>query len=319
MTFQNRSKSVGLIEIGSKSVRYMVATFDQAGAFRIDPRAKDSFVHDIDVDNPDETKVAKLWSKVEEFNEALAKIRCDQVLIYGTELCRRLEKRGQRPPSFVSVFSGEQEAVGAWAAGFMSAQYRSSGRYTIVDQGGGSTEIVSAMWTGRTIAGGHSHESLDDLGSAKMAALYARNSDKFSTFVRPLLEKYDAKIKLHEANGKTELVLLGTAATKLAFNIKHKRNDEDDYRPHDTDKTRLSIKEIADYYFKMDSIYKKDPERARYMLDRRAVTTNHYEEVMSGAIILMLISIRLGHQQVTVSVNSTRYGMGFLVALGLIR
>jgi exopolyphosphatase/pppGpp-phosphohydrolase len=319
MAIQDRGTRVGLIEIGSRSVRYMVARFDRAGAFQIDQRGKDSFAHGIDVDNLDDVKVEGLWAKVEAFNEDLKKIRCDRTWIYGTELCRRLEKLpGQRLPSFVTVLSIEQEAVAAWTAGFLSANSRSQGqRCTVVDQGGGSTELISATWSGRTVAN-WIHESFD-LGSTKLATLYSRDSDEYVSLLRPLLEGYSDKIKVHETKTRTEeLVLLGGVATKLAFNIKHKRHDDDVYNPRITDKTRLSVSEIADYYYNTAKIYKKEPERARYLVDRRTVDTDEYEIVMSGAILLMLIALRLGHQQVTVSVNSTRYGMGFLVARGLI-
>jgi exopolyphosphatase/pppGpp-phosphohydrolase len=321
MNFQDRGKRVGLIEIGSRSVRYMVARFDQAGTFEIDPRAKDSFEHRINLDSMDDVKVSELWSKVGEFNDALLNIRCDRVWIYGTELCRRLEREpGQQLPSFVTILSAKQEAIAAWSAGFLSSRFKNPNqRYTIIDQGGGSAEFVTATWTGKTIAG-YFHESLDDLGSLKLAELYAGNTDQYGRLIRPLLEKHDKQIKLHEAVAKTdELLLLGGAATKLAFNIKHKRHDEDDYRPHETDSTRLSVNEIAQYYYKMAKLFKEDPVAARYKMDRRTVKTNEYEVVMSGAIVLMLAAIRLGHQQVTVSVNSTRYGIGFMVARGIIK
>jgi hypothetical protein len=67
----------------------------------------------------------------------------------------------------------------------------------------------------------------------------------------------------------------------------------------------------------MSKIYFSDPARARHEIDRRTESTNEYEIVMSGGILIMLLAVRLGYERVTVSVNSTRYGVGFMVASGL--
>jgi exopolyphosphatase/pppGpp-phosphohydrolase len=328
MTAQVRSgaKRVGIIEIGSRSVRCMVAKFSSNGSFRAEPNEARNFVHGIDVDHIEPPKVADLWTQVDQFYKRLTEQQFDRIWVYGTELCRRLSKdASQRPPPYVTILNGEQEAISSWAAGFLSVRnpegylsvsQKEGHRYTIIDQGGGSAEFVSATWQRGTMTKWE-HEHFDDLGNKKLAKLYTPPASDFSNFVRGYLDKCAQRLQLHIASHNTKgLILLGSAATKLAFNIEHKRDEDDDYNAHPVDGTRLTISQIADYYNKIARMYQHDPDKARRLVDRRHA--EEYEIVMSGAILIMLVSLRLAHDSVIVSGNSTRYGFGFLVARDLI-
>jgi exopolyphosphatase/pppGpp-phosphohydrolase len=320
MNFRRKAvgKRIGVVEIGSRYVRRMAAIFEPTGVFHADRDAAEQFPHFIDVNHIEQAKVITMWRKVEEFYEALKRARdpCDEIWVYGTELCRRLLEKGDRLPEYVRVFDARQEAIASWAAGFLGAHTRAADfRYTIFDQGGGSAELVSAIWTGTGLSKDE-HETFD-LGSTRLAKNYTPSDERYVKFARKTLEEYAERIAPYEVKKPSEeLVLLGGAATKLAFNIKHKKDENHDYSSYLIDRTRLKIDEIMEYYNYIWKIYQRDPEYARKLVDRRK--KDEYEIVMSGAVLMMLLAVKLGHRQVTVSKNSTGYGIGFLIARRLI-
>lgn len=302
---------VGVIEIGSRYVRYVVGRFSPDGSFKkLNPHQP--YKHEIDINNLDQDKVNMLWSKVAEFESDLQRQKFSEKykLVCGTELCRQLSN----VPSNVTLLSPSDEGLASWTAGFLTAYRRKrQGRFTVVDQGGGSMEIVSANWVGAIER--RMSDTFPELGSGRMAKVYAQIGHKFLEAVPAFLKVHDDEIERHRAS---ELILLGSAATKIAFNKKHKRNDEDDYDPRRTDGTRLSLGDIEEYYTFIAEEYRKDPMRARNLVDRRTVNTNEYEIVMSGAVLLMQLARRLGHDQVTVSSKGTTVGLSFLRMAGIL-
>jgi exopolyphosphatase/pppGpp-phosphohydrolase len=221
------------------------------------------------------------------------------------------------------VLSADREAMMSWATGFVKTKdYGIDGwTYTIFDQGGGSAELVSGTWNSKRNMIDYLVYETFDLGHSKLAKLYSTSSPiSCVTEIRGLLERHAEKIAPQEVKERRSmLILLGGPATKLAFNIKHKKDVNHDYNARAVDVTAISVKEMQSYYNKIVEIHKTDQRRARYEIDRRMVDTDEYERVMSGAILLMLISTRLGYPKVTVTASSTRYGFGFLAARGIIQ
>lgn len=312
--------SIGIIEIGSRAVRYMVARFAANGSLQIEFAPK-PFPHEIFIDQIEEDKVATLFSVVDAFKRDVEMRGCSRVRIYGTALLRRLiDLPGYTLPSYVEVLSAEQEAICAWAAGFMSGHSKRAGsRFTIVDQGGGSAEIISGSWTGKELGDDFSFYALENASSQHLTQLYITWKDKYLSKLKPIIEDQSNSLKRHEAKDeKSELILLGSVATKLAFNIKHKRNENDDYRQKLVDGSLLKVKDISDYFNKMSKLYRLDPESARRALDRREIYSTEYEMIMSNAVFLMILALRLGYQEFSISANGTRHGMAFLMKNGFI-
>lgn len=307
-----RRKKIGVIEVGSRAVRYLVGYFELDGTFHTD-RTAAPFIHDIMIDQIDQIKVDELLTAVDAYHRDLQTRECDGSIVYGTALCRRLREIGQTFPAYLKVFTPEQEAYGSWAAGFLSRRTQSD-FYTIVDQGSGSTEIISASWT----AAGMSNvktQSLD-FGSQRLASLYDEIGSK--QFPKELLSLLDKSVQQFDTpakkGGRGEIVCLGSAATKLAFNIKHKKDLNDDYRSGAVNGTKLNVSEIFKHHTEMSAMFREDPDRTRNWIDRRV---NEYEIVMSSSIFLMLMTIKYGFQDITVSANGTRHGVGFLIRRGL--
>jgi exopolyphosphatase/pppGpp-phosphohydrolase len=316
-------KRLGIIEIGSYSARRMIARFEADGTFRADRGEAREFIHGIDVDNVDENKVVDLWANVQEFYKGLVEsnLAPNEIWVYGTELCRRLSEGSRRLPGYVIVLTAELEAVMSWATGFVRVRNEIDGWfYTIFDQGGGSAELVSGTWNAQKHGIDRLKYETFDLGHKRLSKLYSPSSpSSYVEHVSSFLERYTKQIGLQENKARmSSLILLGGPATKLAFNIRHKRDDNHDYSARDANVTVVTRDEIWSYYDKIAKIYKIDPDRARELVDRRMVNTDEYERVMSGALLFILLANRLGYPKLTVSAASTRYGFGFLVARGLI-
>ncbi|MGY4282585.1 exopolyphosphatase/pppGpp-phosphohydrolase [Bradyrhizobium sp. LM2.7] len=319
----HRGKRLGIIEIGSYSVRRMIARFEADGTFRADRGEAREYTHDIDLDSVEEYKVAALWANVQDFYNSLieSKLVPGEIWVYGTELCRRLSKGSRRLPEYVIILTAELEAIMSWATGFVRVKNQIDGWfYTIFDQGGGSAELVSGTWNAQSGGIDRLNHETFDLGHKRLAKLYSPSSPhSYVEHVSGFLEKHTKQIGLQENRGRmNSLILLGGPATKLAFNIEHKKDDNHDYSARDANVTEITRDQILSYYNRISKIYKIDPERARREVDRRMVDTDEYERVMSGALLFVLLSNRLGYPKLTVSAASTRYGFGFLVARGLI-
>jgi len=82
-----------------------------------------------------------------------------------------------------------------------------------------------------------------------LATIYAGMGEESGKEAIPvLLRRYDESLRGHEGSGAHPfLVLLGGAATKLGFNIKHKQNDAHDYDCALTERTLLTVQDIQSY------------------------------------------------------------------------
>jgi exopolyphosphatase/pppGpp-phosphohydrolase len=84
-------------------------------------------------------------------------------------------------------------------------------RCTVLDQGGGSVELASATWTGKTVAD-LKFETFDDLGSTRLAKVYASNGSANAKAVQGLLEAAKERVELYGRTHKIgELFGLGSA------------------------------------------------------------------------------------------------------------
>ena len=75
-------------------------------------------------------------------------------------------------------------------------------------------------------------ESFDDLGSTRLAKVYASNGGGNAKAVQGLLDAARERVEMYgRAQNIHELFGLGSAATKLGFNVGQKRGREHAYIP----------------------------------------------------------------------------------------
>jgi exopolyphosphatase/pppGpp-phosphohydrolase len=314
MIRKSGTERIGVIEVGSQSVRYLVADFEWDGSYRR-TQARTAYKHGIELNNLDDDKIAAMLTQVEAYYNDLERHRGVRAIVYGTELCRRLAERGHpKLPRFLHILKPTLEAFGAWAAGFISTEMQSD-RYTIVDQGGGSTEIISADWNGVEPLGIEVYEL--GYGNQAIEEKFRMNAGGIVKSLTDLLDASSPGFKLHKAKAPSDkIIFLGSVATKLAFNIRHKKGDDHIYDPRLADKTTLTVREIMAYFNDMTSKYRIDPQKTIEQIDPRV---EEYHLVMPNAVLFMLTCVRLGYDELTVSTNSTRHGMAFLARRDLYR
>jgi exopolyphosphatase/pppGpp-phosphohydrolase len=308
---------IGIVEVGSRSIRLMVANFQFNGSFKADKT--DSHIHGVAVQHLDEKAIANLWLEVDRLYSELRRFECDRVMVYGTALCRQIAERpGQKLPSYLYILSAEEEAIASWAAGFMCVPTQGESvtkQYTVIDQGAGSTELISANWTGKT-AEKVTFDSIE-IGNQKTMEIFSESRADYGKKIYDLVEELGTKISRHKAIRNSEIYLLGSVATKLAW-LKVRKGLNDFYKPYLVNDVRLNVRSTIKQYSDILKEYRTNPAHARSLIDARPGVEDEFARVMSGTAFLMMASIKLGYQDVKVSGYGVRHGMAFLIRRGLI-
>ena len=314
VTSRNDAKRIGIVEVGSRAIRLMVADFLWDGSFKA--LRTGSEMHQVEISNLSEHAAALLWSKVDRFYRELQSFSCDRAMVYGTALCRKLTGLGYPVPSYLQILSPEEEGVASWAAGFMCVKGQTEGiKYTAVDQGAGSTEIISAIWTGTTIA----QPSFDtlDIGNSEVMELFNHAPLSYPRSIQERINRYDNSIKKHSAEVNSRLYLLGSVATKIAW-IKVRKGVKDFYKPHLVNDVQLKVSDLYELYGRLLKIFNENPDKARSVVDARPEARDEFARVMSGSVFHMLLAKRMNYSTVRASGYGVRHGMAFLVRRELI-
>lgn len=306
---------IGVVEVGSRSIRLMVADFQRSGSFKATRTG--SHLHGVEIDKLNRSSISDLWAAVDRFYNELQTFECDRVMVYGTALCRKLaEQPDLKLPSYLHVLSAEEEAVASWAAGFMCTRKDAETRqYTIVDQGAGSTEVISATWTGETIDN-VIFDSLE-VGNQKVMDLFYSSGNAYAKAIHLMVEEFAERIRRHKAAENGRLYLIGSVATKIAW-LKVRKGVSDFYKPHLVNDVPLSMKELFELHSNILKLYRQSPEKARALVDSRAGAEDDFARVMSGSVFLMMLCTKLDYPLVRVSGYGVRHGMAFLVLKELI-
>ncbi len=311
----NRKMRIGIAEIGSRSLRLMIADFEPDGSFKA--VKTDSSLHSVDIENIREEDVAKLGTALDAYHSEIVKLGCDRTMVYGTALCRKISAFSQwtiRP--YLRILTAEEEAIASWAAGFICIPNPAPGkRITVVDQGGGSTEIVSATWTGNGLA----NKCVDslDIGIQRITDLYLSSPTGYLSELQRLISGYDHIIRRHASKESSDLYLLGSVATKLAW-LDKRQSPADFYKPNLVNDHPLGVAGILKQREELSRLREKNPEAARRFVDARSGSEDETVRIVAGSTFLLMIAIKLNYRCVRVSGYGLRHGMAFLILRGLV-
>jgi exopolyphosphatase/pppGpp-phosphohydrolase len=307
---------VGIIEVGSHSVRFYVVDFKQDGSSTA--RETDSTLHRVGVVSPKAEEVSELARTIEGYYSRLAGFNCDHVMIYGTEVCRQIsEQQEYRLPGYLRVLSPEEEARASWAAGFLTVgSLTGAGRFTIVDQGAGSTEVCTSSWS--DMKAGRIHFDRLDIGHQGIMNVFESGSGYLKAIeeIKGIVAGFQNRLLRHAAIDESEICMLGSVATKIAWHKVRKRKDEK-YNLYRVNGVRLSVREIFEFHSSFLALYRKDRDEARIEIDARKGAEDEIERVISNSVYLMLLAATLKHQAIRVSGFGTRHGMAFLALKGI--
>jgi len=311
------SKRIGLIEVGSNTIRYLAASFGNDIDFI--PDKIETIKHNMHPSNPEEFAVREVNKVVEGFAEDAKQRRLDAVLIYGTAACRKVSAQlpGKLSP-LIKVLTPAEEAMASWVAGFACTSRAPGTRCTVIDEGSGSTEIVSATWTGDAIQDLAFYSA--DVGSTLLLEEYKADAKGHHALTtQKLREMVHA---LREAGVASEhsgpLYLVGGVATSIGWLVS-KKSGMQDYRPAEINGAVLTLTELDKLYNGLDRLFKRDPAAAQRAVDTRRGSEDHVLRVISSLPYLTLLSSFLQPTGTYfVSGYGVRHGMGFLIRNELI-
>ncbi|MDR3472897.1 MAG: hypothetical protein P4M09_14640 [Devosia sp.] len=308
---KNASTRIAIVEVGSNSIRFLVGDFDQSGAF--DAVSTKSIRLHIGTAKPQAADVENINEEVDRLIETAGAVGYDELLAYGTALCRRIaaempEKLDRR----IRVLNAREEATAAWAAAFMCERDRSvPTALTVIDLGTGSTEIAVGSWDG-SMLDGLQFTSLD-LGTASLVDLLRSSGKLFPHRVVELL----SSLELAELGAVGKFYLVGGVATKIGW-MKVRRNGDQEYKPYLVNGVSTSPTELIELYQKLAKLRITDSTIGRKLVDARPGSEDEFERVLTGSVFLAGLTTKLGAgEALYISGYGLRHGAAFLLQQGL--
>jgi exopolyphosphatase/guanosine-5'-triphosphate,3'-diphosphate pyrophosphatase len=193
--------------------------------------------------------------------------------------------------SDVRILSGEEEAVRTFRGALLGLP-GISGRCTVVDIGGGSTEIV--VGAGRSIESKVSHQ----IGAVRLAERFLRSDPPAPTEIDALRAAVRRVLSANPIQALPLVAVAGTATTLAAVDLG--LDPYDGARVHGHSIERARLEEILDRLLTC-----KTADRARI----RGVEPGRAEVLPAGASILAEVVDRAGAPRVTVSDRGLRWGV----------
>ena len=251
-------------------------------------------------------EVANMFLKESQNHQA------NRICIFATEAVRRMSEKHigilrERIPG-LEVIDRKTEAVCSLLGAITPFESpKPTDESFIIDQGAGSMEL----------AVGHISKSEVELASYKSYKLGTQelvedlneSQGNFQKFSVKLQSKVKS-LKLLEVNPKLCPIILGSAATKMAW-IKVRRNLADRYESGKVHGEIINIQLID----KLEKMAIADPEMVRRVIDPSNPKSREFETVMTGLIAISIFLKQLGKSEFKVSAYGPRYGVVWMTAI----
>jgi exopolyphosphatase/pppGpp-phosphohydrolase len=305
---------LGLIEIGSRAVRYLVMDIHE--------RVQDlqsvkitTVQHGVDPTFIDGADVRAINELVAQLKRDLPQHGCDIECVYGTELCRAIQ--AQRPGELsdkIRVLSVGEEASAAWAAAFLCQDAEEeSDPLTVIDLGNGSTQLARGRWTGSKIV--DLRTTSVSVGSALLMNRYIRDPAGFAAFVAAqaaLVEK-SARVADIVREREGSVYLMGGVATKFGWLTVRSRMSEV-YRPERVNGVSVPLNIFDQFFTTMGAAYRRTPDQVARSIDEREGSEDEALRVISGTAYFSSL-VRSVHHTTAPRISGwgLRHGMAFLL------
>ena len=304
---------IGLIEVGSRAIRLLVADFDRFANFI--PVKIDTIQHGIDPSEIEAGDVSSINEIILRLEDAISKFSCDRVVIYGTEICRRISVLwADALDGRIKVLTPREEAMAAWAAGILCEDNkRAPIECTVIDEGNASTEIATGYWNGNLIHD-FKYTSLS-VGSADLMDMYRADSKAYLQRLIAHLGNYRATVaeSLGRSTGGGVVYLAGGVATKIGW-FKVRKSLDDFYQPHRVNGARLSVSILTNVFAELSKVFKLDPDKARRLVDARAGSEDEFIRIISSAPFLAIVRNFVDNRdELKITGYGVRHGMAFLI------
>jgi exopolyphosphatase/pppGpp-phosphohydrolase len=310
----NETFRVGVVELGSRAVRLLVAD--------IVPRVELKIVAS---DGRNCGMAAALQDTLEARHETLREIsrvatafqdRCGQakaerICMFGTEALRRasaenLSDLRRSLPKLVALTPELEARCSLFAAGYGLVATRKAGEMLVIDQGAGSMELAA----GRIVDGkiGLVSSVSHPLGAQPLLAQLRSFGGDFAKLQNALLAQ-SSTWTLPNGIGKTQPLVQGSVATKLAW-LCVRKAPTDRYDPRLVQGVNVTNKTIDTLITKA----KQDPNLVRRVIDTRDSGSDEFEGFISSLIAVRIMLGRLGADSFSASSYGTRFGVAWKLA-----
>lgn len=252
------------------------------------------------VDRTGELAKEAMDRAIEAFDEAVREARSSgvqRIAAVGTSALRDAGNRSvfidrafERTGIHVEVISGTREAALMFRGATPGIEHK--GPLTVIDIGGGSTEIVRGEGSYM-----HSGESLD-VGSVRLFERHLRTEPPTSTEIDALRRDIDRALDGRNLEPPI-LALAGTACT-LATVIRAKRPVARDSGVHGV---RLSTNALSRITMELTRMNSEERRGMPGMIPGRA------DVIVAGAMLLLRILERSGAEEVIISEGGVRFGL----------
>lgn len=294
---------VASIDIGTNTVLLLVARVAGSGAIEtlVYEQQAPRLGRDVDArGNIHPDAADRVIAVLLEYRRIIERHRPDAVAVCGTSAVRDARNRGEflaqvyAATGFaVEVLTGEEEAL--WSYRGALSGLPGIGEATVVDIGGGSTEI--ARGSGRTL-----RTSLSlDIGSVRLTERYFAHDPPADAEVRTAAEVVRAALAAVPDRALRGSALVGVAGTAAALAIL------------DQGLREFDIHALIDYSVRLDRVRELfDTLRAKPAAEIRrlsAVMEGRADVITAGTMILREIMEAFGFPTMTVSERGVRYGL----------
>jgi exopolyphosphatase/pppGpp-phosphohydrolase len=313
-------KRIGVIEIGSRGVRLLVAEVSE-NSLQVLLRRYDSDVKLAEAVESDAAQLSVVVSAVRQTIERYLQICREagvtEVRIFGTEAVRKLRQKSRRHflalsrnlPGF-KVLRPRDEAYYSLEAAVRSLPnlVRDGDTVLVIDQGAGSMEVALGR-IDRASVQMLAHKSYRLGTQVLVSRLHTLGGDFHRLTEWIALEIDDKPLRGSAAAKKT--VILGSAVTKLAWlSLGPKRGERySPQRVHGLTLTRKTIERFIAAGIVSGSLM-------RSIVDPENPASGEFEAVVAGLIAINLLLSRYKKDEFVVCAEALRYGIAWALARG---
>jgi exopolyphosphatase/pppGpp-phosphohydrolase len=308
------SLRVGIMEIGSRALRVMVADVSEAGLDTVFTRAREVRIMAAVRRGAIDGIVDELTDSLEDFKRKATELGASRMAIFGTDAMRQIstlpELRGSPLMSAIRILDQEQEALCSLIGAIKGLPRLSNNRpVLVIDQGGGSVEIaVGEQGPPIKMIGFSSSE----LGGDLLLQRFKEDNFKIDDFVRWLEPRIEAislpPSKIHR------VISQGGVGTKYAWLHIRGKNTDERYDPRRVHGTILPRTALETMITNMKKIPFSQWERLRKYVAPQESGSDAFERLLTGVIALSALLKRLEIDKFTVSGYGTRHGMAWQLA-----
>lgn len=288
---------VAIIDLGTNSVRFDVHSLAESGKTKLLFREKLMVRLGQGVflkGSMDPAAIERTVEAINHFHQVARGLRVQKIVAFGTSALREASDNSafvkavkRRTGVEIKVISGKEEAK-LIALGVLANENAPKGRFSLVDIGGGSTEV--SICHGRIVDRSHSFP----LGTARLQQVFLKRSPPREHSLRELQE-YIANIleqKMRNEKWPSSDTILGSSGTvrALARLITKKGNS-------------YSVKDLSKLVEKMSKM------TTTQLLEIPGMEAKRVDMILSGAVLLEEIAKALGAKKIIPTEYSLRDGI----------